>query len=174
MRPDAKRYGHRMLLIAWLALLGLLYVFFSDRIAMQLNPNQAPESQKLAGGEVRVVLLRNRYGHYVATGTINNQPATFLLDTGATNISIPQDIARRLGLKRGTPAQVSTANGIATVYRTQLNSVAIGDLRLHGLDAHINPHMSGDVLLGMSFLKKIQFEQRGKEMTLKGIVPGPG
>ena len=175
MPPDdlhhsGKSYGRRMFFIAWLVLFGMLYLFFEDLIDERLNPNQAPQSQRL-GGSVQVVLLRNQYGHYVATGTINKEPATFLLDTGATNISIPENVAKRLRLDRGAPVRVNTANGVITVYRTQLDSVAIGDLRLTDLDAHVNPHMSGDVLLGMSFLKQVQFEQRDRELTLKGPAP---
>ena len=162
------RYGRRMLLLAWLGVLGVVYFFFSDQIERQINPNRAPESHLLDDTTAQIVLERNRYGHYISNGAINGRRATFLLDTGATNISIPADIAKRLGLVRGAPVRVNTANGVVTVYRTRLDSVSVGDLRLTDLEANINPHMHGDVLLGMSFLKNIHFEQQGRELTLIG------
>lgn len=162
------RYGRRMLVLAWVGILALLYVFFSDEIERQVNPNRTPESSLLDGGVAQIVLKRNRYGHYVANGAINGREVTFLLDTGATNISIPAAVARQLGLQRGAPVQVNTANGVITVYRTRLDRVAVGDLSLNDLNANINPHMDGDILLGMSFLKNIRFEQSGDELTLVG------
>lgn len=168
MNSGAKRYGRRMFLFAWIIAMVALYAFFSDRIAEQINPNRSPESQLIDSSSARIVLKRNRYGHYVSNGVINGRAVTFLLDTGATNISIPARLARELGLERGAPAQVQTANGVVTVYRTTLDAVAIGDLLLNDLRAHINPHMDGDILLGMSFLKNIRFEQNGNELTLVG------
>ena len=157
-----------MFLIAWIIIFAVLYVLFSDQIERQINPNRSPHSQLIGGEEAQIILKRNRYGHYVSDGSINGASVTFLLDTGATNISIPASIARRLRLKRGAPVNVNTANGVITVYRTRLNSVSIGDLLLTDLKANINPHMDGDILLGMSFLKNIRFEQNANELTLVG------
>ena len=156
-----------MLALAWIAILGLLYVFFADLLSDFNNPNQSPETLISETGVTRVVLSRNRYGHYVATGLINQHPVEFMLDTGATSISIPKNVARRLKLTPGGPSQVQTANGTITVYRTQLDSVSIGKIRLHNIRAHINPHIQGDeILLGMSFLKHVDFTQTGKELII--------
>ena len=91
----------------------------------------------------------------------------FLVDTGASDVSIPASVANGLGLVRGTPFYVHTANGTITVYRTRLDSVTLGSIRLENLNGSINPNMGGDsVLLGMEFLKRLDFTQSGKELTL--------
>ena len=86
--PD-KKMGKWMLVIAWLAGLGLLTMLFDEQLAEQINPNREPISfTNQSGTEVR--LKRNRMGHYVSGGEINGAPVTFLLDTGATDVSIPK------------------------------------------------------------------------------------
>jgi aspartyl protease family protein len=145
----------------------MLTMVFNNLLDEQRNPNTDPQTSK-NGTTAEVVLKRNRYGHYVATGAINDHPVEFLLDTGASDVSVPQDLAERLGLKKGPEVRFETANGSVNGYMTNLDQVQLGDIRLHQVRASINPGMSGDsVLLGMSFLRHIEFTQRGDSMTLR-------
>ena len=90
------------------------------------------------------------------------------MDTGATSVSVPASVARPIGLKRGAPQRANTANGQITTYATRLDEVRLGDIRLDNVRADINPHMQGDeVLLGMSFLRKLEFTQRDRELTIR-------
>lgn len=165
--PTQKRMGKGMLIVAWLCALLLLTLFFNQELEQQYNPNAAPRSKTTIDG-AEVELQRNRQGHYVSTGTINSERVTFLLDTGATNVSIPANLANRLNLESGAPHRVSTANGQITVYATRLNELSIGDIHLFNVAANINPGMSGDeILLGMSALKQLEFTQRGDQLTLR-------
>ena len=151
----------------WIALLGLLALIFNNLLERQYNPNQQLISQRTAQGDIEVVLERNKFGHYVSSGMINDQPVVFMLDTGASDISVPETIAKRLGLKRGKPSIYQTANGHITVYKTILNSVNLGGIQLNNVRASINPHMnSEEILLGMSFLKHLDFAQKGDTLTL--------
>ncbi|MDX1823643.1 MAG: TIGR02281 family clan AA aspartic protease [Thiohalomonadales bacterium] len=162
-----RRMGKFMVGAMWLLLLGLLTLFFSDVLEKQFNPNQHIASVQRDGQE-EIVLERNKYGHYVASGMINQQPVVFMLDTGATDISIPANVARRLGLEAGRPLTYQTANGPAVNYATQLDSVSLGNITLHNLPASINPNVEhDDVLLGMSFLKHLEFTQKGNTLTLR-------
>jgi aspartyl protease family protein len=162
-----RRMGKFMVGAMWLVLLGLLTLFFNDVLEKQFNPNQQIASVHRNGQE-EIVLERNKYGHYVASGMINQQPVVFMLDTGATDISIPVNVARRLGLEAGRPLTYQTANGPAVNYATQLDSVSLGDITLHNLPASINPNVDqDDVLLGMSFLKHLEFTQKGNTLTLR-------
>ena len=84
-----------------------------------------------------------------------------MLDTGASDVNIPKKTARRLGLKGGYPTYARTANGTITVYSIELDSVELGDIRLSDLEGSINPSMEGhQVLLGMSFLKQLNFKAK--------------
>ena len=156
-----------MIYLAWMLLLGLLTYGFNNYLEQQNNPNQnisAEWNNNLA----EVKLKQNRYGHYVVNGQINHHPVTFLLDTGATLISIPEKIALQLQLERGYPSQSKTANGTITVYGTRLKSVSIGSIELNNVRASINPHMHGnEILLGMSFMKHLEMTQKGNELIMR-------
>jgi aspartyl protease family protein len=160
------RLGSGMVAAAWIIGLGLLTLLFSGLLSQQQNPNSDLVSHH-NGNRVEVVLDRNRDGHYVATAEINSVPVEVLLDTGATDVSVPAHLAGRLGLKRGVQMLVSTANGTVPVYATKLNEMRIGDIVLHDIRATINPHTGDDfVLLGMSFLQHLDFSQRSGQLIL--------
>ena len=168
MNDSEQRLGKGMIYAAWLLVLGLLFLFFNHFLGRQYNPNQKPISECGQDGYCEVTLQQNRGGHYVASGMINGQPVNFLLDTGATIVSIPENVARSLNLKRGTPILANTANGTITTYSTELDRVALGDIELYQVSASINPYMSSDeILLGMSFLKHLEFTQRGDILILR-------
>jgi aspartyl protease family protein len=164
---EHKRLGHKFIIAMWIGLMIMLFFLFSDVIEKDYNPNQ--EVSTAINGELReVILKRNRYGHYVTRGKINNQDVTFLLDTGASDISIPDKIARKLKLPYGQQRRYQTANGVISGYLTRLNQVSIGDIQLQNIRASINPHMNHDeILLGMTFLKNIEFTQRGDTLILR-------
>jgi aspartyl protease family protein len=168
MNNSSQSLGKGMI-VAALAL-GLLTLFFNNFLDKQNNPNQDLSTQYHKDGTREVKLQRNRSGHYVANGTINGKPVVFFLDTGATIITIPEPVARRLNLQRGAEMLASTANGTVTTYSTELDSVAVGDIELYQVRASINPQMQGDeILLGMSFLKHLEFTQRGDTLILRQL-----
>jgi aspartyl protease family protein len=157
-----------MIFAAWIIALILFTLFFQQRLEQQRNPNQAVYSRVNDSGVEEVLLKRNRFGHYVTSGTVNGQPVEFLLDTGASDVAIPAELAERLGLRRGTAVQYQTANGVVTAYRTTLDSVAIGPIEVHNVSASINPGLGDmEILLGMSVLKRIEFTQRGDTLILR-------
>ncbi|MDH3638260.1 MAG: TIGR02281 family clan AA aspartic protease [Gammaproteobacteria bacterium] len=172
MSSTEKDFGHKlgraMIYAAWSAVAVLLTWGFSEYLDRVRNPNQTVESRSAADGIVEVVLKRNRFGHYVATGSINGEPVEFLVDTGATTVSLPADLADRLHLARGVALPTQTAAGVIRTYATTLNTVQLGPILLTDVPASINPRAQGDaVLLGMAFLKGLEFEQRGDELLIR-------
>jgi aspartyl protease family protein len=166
-----KRLGSGMTILGWILILGLLTIYFSKYLNKQNNPNQNLTLTQVEGQSVtnkEVQLQRNRYGHYVANGMINNKPVVFILDTGATDISIPKKIAQQLKLKLGIKIPVNTANGEIDVYATRLARVSLGAIELQNVSANINPFMQGEeILLGMSFLKHLSFSQEGDKLLIR-------
>ena len=157
--------GKVMLAIAWALILGGLYWYFSDWQARDTNPNPANVID-VQRGELQ--LARNRAGHYVADGEINGKRVTFLLDTGATWVAVPLAFARELGLKRGAAVTLQTANGAAVGYQTRLDRVRLGPLELTDVSAVMSDGLDADVvLIGMSFLKRVEFTQRGDQLILR-------
>ena len=169
-KSPGKSIGKGMLIVSFSLGLMALTIFFDGVLQSQSNPNSEPEFNETDNGIREVVLQRNRQGHYVANGTINGVPVTFLLDTGATDVAIPAAIARKAGLKQGYINQAATANGIIQVYSTTLDELQLGNIRLHDIKASITPSMGGEtILLGMSALKQVEFTQRGSNLTLRQI-----
>ncbi|MEP0177190.1 MAG: TIGR02281 family clan AA aspartic protease [Paraglaciecola sp.] len=163
------KMGKGMLIVAWVIGLGLLTLMFDEQLAEQFNPNADPISSTLSNG-VEVRLKQNRAGHYVTGGAINGQPVVFLLDTGATQVSVPMHQAQQLGLQLGRAARVQTANGSVQVAQTSINRLSIGDIQLFDVAAHLNPAVKSDeILLGMSALKQLEFTQKGEWLILKHL-----
>jgi aspartyl protease family protein len=146
-----------------------LTLLFDDQLAQQLNPNQDPISSNHLG-VAEVKLKQNRAGHYVSGGAINGQPVVFMLDTGATQVSIPMHLAEQLALTKGRTSWVQTANGRLQVAQTRIQRLSLGDIQLTDVAAHLNPAMhDGQILLGMSALKQLEFTQKGEWLILRNL-----
>jgi aspartyl protease family protein len=168
-QPEVQRTGRFMLIAAWLGGLFLLTLLFQDVLDTRENPNAKPLVRVGEEGGSEVVLERNAQGHYVANGQINGLTVTFLLDTGATDVAIPEALADRLQLQRRRGGISQTANGPVAVWLTVLDQVALGDIQLDRVRASIVPTMpvGSPVLLGMSFLKQLEFTQRDRQLILR-------
>jgi len=152
--------------LMWVILFALVIMYFDKAIDDKQNPNSNPNSTQ-TGSTVEVVLQRNAYGHFVSTGYANGAEVLFMVDTGATDVVLSEEIARAAGLSKGRAQRADTANGTITVYSTVIDALRIGEITLRNVDASINPHMDGDeALLGMSFLRQLEMRQKGRTLTL--------
>ena len=155
-----------MALVASLLVLGMFYFYFDSSLQARNNPNRG---LKVAPG-IELVLKRGGDGHYVFPGTINGRPVSFLLDTGATLVSVPAHLAPELGLRAGAFQQSITANGTVSTRATLLDSLAFGPFDLRSVPASLNPGMTDNqVLLGMNVLKHLEFTQRGDTLILRAL-----
>jgi aspartyl protease family protein len=120
-------------------------------------------------GEQVATLAANPQGHFLVTGVINGQSVRFLVDTGATMVSLGAADARRLklDLERGESALAQTAAGTVAVTRMRLDEVVIGDIELEGVDALVHENDLPIALLGMSFLNRTDMRREGTTLTLK-------
>jgi aspartyl protease family protein len=163
------KVGKGMLMVAWMIGLGLLTLVFDDQLAKQFNPNVDPITSSIQGVQ-KVRLKQNRAGHYVSGGAINGQPVVFLLDTGATHVSVPLHLAEQLNLQKGRASWVQTANGRVQVSQTNIQRLSIGDIQLVNVRANLNPGFKqNEILLGMSALKQLEFTQRGEWLVLRNL-----
>ena len=105
----------------------------------------------------------------MVTGNVNGNSVRFLVDTGASMISLGAGDARRIGIdpKKGQLGVTNTANGQTVVSRVKLDSVRVGEIALNNVDAVILQHDLPIALLGMSFLSRMEIKQDGQTMTLK-------
>jgi aspartyl protease family protein len=166
-QTPGKRAGRVFMVLAWCAALFLATRFFGEWEAHRHNPNGVVSSEQ-GEGFIEVKLISNNQGHFVASGQINGQPVDFMLDTGATDVSIPASLAERLKLEEGFGVTLSTANGLSQGYRTRIDRLQVGDIVLRDVRALVAPGLDGSqVLLGMSALNKLEFTQRGGTMLLR-------
>jgi len=132
------------------------------------------QSVRLAGGSRpastrSVTLIADSQGHFVTIGAINGVTVRVLVDTGASLVSMSSTEAKRLGINytAGQKAFSSTANGVVPTYRVKIDEVRLGDVTLNNVDGMVHV---GDslpiVLLGMSFLNRMEMKRDGEKMVL--------
>ncbi len=164
---NTKKIGSAMTIAAWIFVLTIATLYFDRFLDKQHNPNQQVQTIENNTGR-EIILQRNRQGHYVTNGSINGTSVRFLLDTGATDVNIPAAIASKLRLERGLEVQANTANGTIPVHMTKLDRIQIGNIVLYDVRASINDYMDAEeILLGMTFLKHLEFAQRGDQLILR-------
>jgi aspartyl protease family protein len=161
------RLGQRMLWVAAIGLLGALYLLFS-----MLDSGSSTVSTVDSSGAAMVVLEQDRNGHYEAEGQINGQPVIFLVDTGATDVSLPESAARALGLDFGPRVTVMTAAGPAGAWVTRLDEVTVGGIRRKNVRATITDGEFNGILLGMSFLKHYSLQQHDGRLEIRETAGG--
>jgi len=153
---------HTLIIICiWVALASVIYYL--------VESIQRPNTLQALGNEPTVVLKRGMDGHYRAEAIINGEKVDVLVDTGATGVAISQRVADRLNLKSLTAVRTNTANGTSVGYMVRLSSVKIGGVEANNVSAMIAPGLEGDVLLGMSFLARMDVRLFKGEMTIKQV-----
>ena len=153
---------HTLVIVSiWVALASVVY-YLADRI-------QQPNTIQTLGSDRTVVLKRGLDGHYRAEALINGEEVDVLVDTGATGVAISQAVADKLNLKSLTAVRTNTANGTTVGYMVRLSSVKLGGVEANNVSAMIAPGLEGDVLLGMSFLSRMDVRLFKGEMTIRQV-----
>ncbi len=163
---ESHRIAGVMIALLWVLVLGggtwLAQGWLDARKA-----DKAPQWSSDGSGRQTLVLKADRYGQFALSGSANDEEVLFLIDTGASGISIPGVVARTMNLPQGRPFDVMTANGSTRVYRTQLDKLTIGPFTQYNVTAHINPGLEGNTaLLGMNFLRHYELLHRRGELTI--------
>ncbi len=117
----------------------------------------------------KVILTADSRGHFYTQGTINGTSIRFLVDTGATMVSLGISDAKRIGLdlSKGVRGVSQTANGQAEVLKIKLDTVKVGEITLNNVDGLVHQAEMPISLLGMSFLNQMEMQREGSTMTLR-------
>jgi len=137
---------------------------------IKMGQSERLSSGFASSGAQSVVLSASGGGHFVTTGQINGQSVQFMVDTGASFITLGGTDAKRLNINyaNGQRIAMSTANGVVPAYRVKLDEVRIGSVLLNNVDGVVHPDTAMPVvLLGMSFLNRMEMKRDGETMTLK-------
>jgi len=124
-------------------------------------------------GQKTVTIAPDSTGMYVVNGSINDFQVEFIIDTGASYISMNKHQAERIGLNykmEGEKKLSSTASGMDKVYVIKLNKVAVGDIVLNNVQGAIH---DGDfpkqILLGSTFLSRVNMKRDGRLLKLEQL-----
>ena len=158
------RLGAVAIAAVWLAIAAALYWGFE-----YFEQGQQAKLQPYTRSAGELVIPRQRDGHFHVRGEVNRHPVNFLVDTGATHVSVSQALADRAGLPAGAPITLSTANGTRAGQLVRGVPVRAGELVLN--DASVSVGLSGmapdQALLGQSFLKQFDVEIGRDAMVLR-------
>jgi aspartyl protease family protein len=128
-------------------------------------------STRLTTPESTLVRIPSKHGMYKTHGLINGRNVSFIVDTGASVIAMSRPTADHLQIQyrvKGKPMKVSTASQLQNAWYVKLNSVAVGGIKLHQVDATvIDTDHDQEILLGMSFLNRVKFTQEQGVVVLE-------
>jgi len=136
--------------------------FVADRLT-----SQPPVTRSLAEGRQEIAIPAARDGHYYLDGAINGVPLKFMVDTGATYVSVGADFARAAGLPKGVPGYFSTANGTVEGEIVKNQEVRAEAFRVSGLSVAVTPSMDAPGLLGQNFLRRFEVSQSAGVLRLR-------
>lgn len=152
--------GHINALVIWITVFSVAYLFFD----MRQEPKVAVVKSGMTQGEV--VLPRSLDGHYYVRGSINGHPIDFMVDTGASVVSVSKEFSSIANLPKGAPANFSTAGGIISGEIIPGQVVVAGGISVAGLNVSVG--IQGSMaLLGQNFLRRVDVIQSNDRMILK-------
>ncbi len=156
----------------WLAILVLLVFAYSfrdefghNRFMAELMPDRV---QVTSDGTMSI--RASEGGHFYVEGEVNGTPVRFLVDTGATDVVLTPEDARRVGLetdKLDYTRYFTSANGGGSSAPVTLASLKVGPISFARMPADVNKAWMRDSLLGMSFLRRLKgFRVDGSTLVL--------
>jgi aspartyl protease family protein len=118
-----------------------------------------------------VRLKADARGHFVFGVAVNDRPASFMADTGATLVVLTYEDAARLGFspqRLDFSGRVETANGVSRVAPITLDRVHVEEITVRDVPALVAEKGAlATNLLGMSFLGRLKSVQmQGSELIL--------
>lgn len=148
---------------------GAVFEYQNRKLERRLDGRTRAPAEPVGGEEVSI--FKDRWGMFKTVGSINGLTVEFLVDTGASSVAMNSAQARRLGLDfrvEGDSTYVATASSITQAFRLTLDRVKVGEIELRNVTAVvIDGPQPRDVLLGMSFLGRLEMVNQGNSLTLR-------
>ncbi|WP_417250742.1 retropepsin-like aspartic protease family protein [Celeribacter sp.] len=122
-----------------------------------VKPRLAPA--QITHGDGVVEVPRDRSGHYVLWANVNGTATEFLVDTGASNVVLSMEDARRAGIDVDSLAfmgQAQTANGTVRTAPVWIDALELGGIRDERVKAYVTDGELFGSLLGMDYLRRYE------------------
>lgn len=166
-----------MLKFAAIAMVGALSAVGAAKAVVSLDDLRHPElraptaaSATLGESDGAAQITKDADGHFWAEASVDGKAVRFLVDTGATAVSLSMADAQRLGIdtdKLTYDYSVITADGRTRAASVKLASVAIAGARVRDVDALVIEKGLETSLLGMSYLGRLsRFEATPRALIL--------
>lgn len=158
--PSAFKTGLIPMMVFWFVVMGLLYMLMTH----YLKPKQIKIS---ANGDL--IIPRSHDGHFYTLGTINGQQVTFLVDTGASLVTVSEVFAKKAHISGGVAATFHTAKGSMPGGIVDGLTVTMGPLVATNIKLGVGlaGRNENDGLLGHSFLSKFDIKLEKNQMILR-------
>ncbi len=147
---------------------GAVVIIDGNRQKLDLNQSIAGNFKKRES--TRMKIYPDALGMYYVKGKINGLTTRFLVDTGATFVTMSGSLADRLNIdyRKGRYGSAQTAAAVVPVWQIQLDTVSIGGIELRNVAATvIAGDQPFDVLLGNSFLRRTSIQQAGSALEIE-------
>lgn len=174
LSPRLNLKGALRNIVIWLGIGALVLTVYTlredfqqigERVTGEVLPFQTSEN---TNGDL--ILKRGRDGHFHMEVSVNDAPIRFLVDTGASIVTLSEEDARRAGYDPSTldyTLQFSTANGTAWGAPIRIENMRAGPLVARDVRAAVGGAGMSKSLLGMSFLNQLSgFTVKGDTLTL--------
>lgn len=154
--------GHNSLLtnvLIWLGLGTLCFALFTWISSPKVS---------VSGSQVEVVIPKSQDGHHYIDGFLNGKRIRFMIDTGASYVSIGGNLAGQMGLFAGKPTKFETANGSVLGQLFENQSIKVSGLATPPLTVGVMPNSPNTALLGQNFLRHVELRQVDNKLILRG------
>lgn len=158
--------------MVWLAIIAVLVLGYSmrgelrgSRFMAALMPSRIHASDD---GGLSIDMAQD--GHFHMEIEVNGTAIDFMVDTGASDIVLSPDDARRAGYEIETlnySKFYNTANGTSKGAPVVINTMVVGPYTLTKVPASVNSASMNTSLLGMTFLRQFkEYRVTGDTLTL--------
>jgi aspartyl protease family protein len=116
-----------------------------------------------------LTLSPDAQGHYFADIAVRGISQRGIIDTGASLLSMPRNLASKMGVdyKQGAEARALTANGTIKSWQVTIAQIRIGSLLLNNVQASIRDQDNGPLLIGNSVLNRFQMKREQELLILQ-------
>jgi aspartyl protease family protein len=130
------------------------FINFKNRIAGELFPTKITQ---INPGQIAVSIAND--GHFYIDIKLNSKPVRFMVDTGASDISLNLSDAKKAGIdveNLTSFRRYQTANGSIMSGLARVEQMDVAGIRFNDVGVAVNNSNMGTSLLGMSFLRRFE------------------